>query len=392
MRVDSAAPPNEWIDVRGRRWSVELPPQHVVLRSNGERIDVPATQWQTDVYIASHADGYIVRFERFDSALGFMLTREQALPLLTHLGVSPARQIVARAETPPAAQALLWPKVSPLAVWALICSSLVFVPVLGLLPAVATIILLALHRARVRRSAASSHSRGLCVAAFVFLVAGAAVSALATWGFLQQRPFEGGGTPIVNANGRNVAAIVYGLFVVLLSLSVHEAAHAITAWWLGDGLAKSLGRVTLNPLSHIDPFGTVLLPALLSWAGGPVFGYARPVPVHVEPLPRWRRAHILIALAGPGSNLLLACASLLLLLGLGCIVATISGSTIVNFSDPDVAAPVTAGGLPLGFLIGPICLILKLSFFTNVAFSSTCFPPPWDVSMAPSDLSGFSCF
>jgi len=367
MSVDPAATPNEWIDARGRHWSVELPPEHVVLHSDGQTIEVPAAQWRADVYIAPHGDGFIVRFERFDSSLGFMLTREQAMPLLAHLGVPTARQVASQEEAPAAPQSLLWPTVSPLAIWALICSSLVFVPVLGLLPAAATIILLVLHRARVRRSAAYSHSRAVCVAAFVFLVAGAMVSALATWGLLEQRPFQDA-SPAATTDGKNVAAIVFGLFVVLLSLSVHEAAHAITAWWLGDGLAKSLGRVTLNPLSHIDPFGTVLLPALLSWAGGPVFGYARPVPVHVEALPRWRRAHILIALAGPGSNLLLACASLALLLALGCLTAEAGGS-IVNFSNADLTAPVTAPELPLGFVIGPLCMVLRLSFFTNVALA-----------------------
>jgi Zn-dependent protease len=160
------------------------------------------------------------------------------------------------------------------------------------------------------------------------------------------------------------------MFVVLLSLTVHEAAHAITAWWLGDGFARSLGRVTLNPMAHIDPFGTILLPILLITAGAPAFGYARPVPVRVETLPRYRRAHILIAIAGPGSNLLLACASLLLLLGVTCgLRLVVPGASVTHLASLDLEAPVTAAGFAFAAAFGPLCMILKLSFVINVALA-----------------------
>ena len=94
---------------------------------------------------------------------------------------------------------------------------------------------------------------------------------------------------------------------MFFALSFHEAAHAITALWLGDDLARSMGRVTLNPMSHVDPFGTVLLPILLAWSGMPIFGYARPVPVRVESLRNHRRAHILISLAGVPAIVRLCC-------------------------------------------------------------------------------------
>ncbi len=287
MNDNAHASPMDWIDVQGRRWRLELPAGRIVLRSDAEAIEVPAAQWRSDVYVAAHGEGFIVRFEGFDSAVGFVVTRAQALPLLAHLGARMPSDAAAREEPAAPAAPLLWPKVSPLAVWALICSSLVFVPVLGLLPALATVVLLLVHRLRVRRSAAYRHSRRLCTVAFIFLVVGAVVSAAATLGITRQGSDRGEAVAFTaSTEARNIAAIVYGLFVVLLSLSVHEAAHAISAWWLGDGLAKSLGRVTLNPLAHIDPFGTVLLPALLAWANAPVFGYARPVPVQVESLPR----------------------------------------------------------------------------------------------------------
>ena len=66
--------------------------------------------------------------------------------------------------------------------------------------------------------------------------------------------------------------MIAGGIVVLLSLSVHECAHAITAWWLGDDYARSVGRVTLNPFAHIDWFGTIILPAILMWYGMCPFG------------------------------------------------------------------------------------------------------------------------
>lgn len=102
---------------------------------------------------------------------------------------------------------------------------------------------------------------------------------------------------------------------VLIAITFHEAAHGWTAWRLGDDTAYRLGRVTFNPFRHIDPFGTVLLPALLLFASGGrmMFGFAKPVPVNFSGLGRPRRDMVLVAAAGPGSNLLLALLSALLL-------------------------------------------------------------------------------
>ncbi len=363
----------EWVDVRGKRWGVELPSQRIVLRCEAETIEISAAQWRRDLYIAAHGSGFIVRVERFDSPLGFLLTRGQTEPLLAHLGVveaAPGEEAQPESKTP--AAPLLWPKVSPLAVWALICSALAFIPLVGLLPGMATVALLVVHRKRVRRSAAYAHSRALCRVAFVFLVAGSAVSALATAGVMGYGGAASGSSLFGETvgKGHDARMAVLAVVVVLLSLSVHEAAHAITAWWLGDGLARSLGRVTLNPLAHIDPFGTILLPAVLAWAGAPMFGYARPVPVNVANVPRWRRAHILISLAGPGSNLLLASASLLLLLAIGCGARFfVDDAAITQFVNRDVTAPLSATGFVLAWVVGPLCNLLHLSFIVNVALA-----------------------
>ena len=95
---------------------------------------------------------------------------------------------------------------------------------------------------------------------------------------------------------------------VLIAVTFHEAAHGWVAWRLGDDTAYRLGRVTFNPLSHIDLFGTILLPALMLFASGGkmMFGFAKPVPVNFAGLGHPRRDMVLVALAGPGSNLLLA--------------------------------------------------------------------------------------
>ncbi len=97
---------------------------------------------------------------------------------------------------------------------------------------------------------------------------------------------------------------------VLLAITLHEAAHGWVAWRLGDDTAKRLGRVTFNPIRHVDPFGTVLLPSLLLFSGAPfLFGWAKPVPVNFGRLHRPRQDMVLVAAAGPAINIALATAS-----------------------------------------------------------------------------------
>src|SRR5262252_6867153 len=98
---------------------------------------------------------------------------------------------------------------------------------------------------------------------------------------------------------------VIEFIVLLLSLSVHESAHAWTADRLGDPTARFLGRVSLNPIVHIDPFGTLLLP-IIGMFNGFMFGWAKPVPVSVNRLRNPSRDYMLVSAAGPLSNLLLA--------------------------------------------------------------------------------------
>ena len=113
----------------------------------------------------------------------------------------------------------------------------------------------------------------------------------------------------------DMAALLYDastwVLPVLFAITLHEASHGYVAWRLGDDTAYRMGRVTFNPLKHVDPFGTVVLPALLFITGGFLFGWAKPVPVNFKRLNRPRRDMVLVAAAGPASNLVLAAISAL---------------------------------------------------------------------------------
>jgi Zn-dependent protease len=104
----------------------------------------------------------------------------------------------------------------------------------------------------------------------------------------------------------NFAQIFISFAVLLFSLTVHEMAHAWTADRLGDSTARQLGRVSLNPLVHADPIGTVLFPLIALITGAPIIGWAKPVPVDTRALNHPRRDYVLVAAAGPASNLVLA--------------------------------------------------------------------------------------
>ena len=114
--------------------------------------------------------------------------------------------------------------------------------------------------------------------------------------------------------GIDFADLFIKFVVLLLSLTVHEAAHAITADRLGDPTARLLGRVSLNPAVHVDPIGTLLFPLIALLTNVPVLGWAKPVPVNITRLRgHWKRKFMLIAAAGPASNVVLAIAASLLL-------------------------------------------------------------------------------
>ena len=114
-------------------------------------------------------------------------------------------------------------------------------------------------------------------------------------------------------NNIDPIAVAISFGVLLLSLTIHEAAHAWTADKLGDPTARVLGRVSLNPLVHIDWIGTVLLPIIAAVSNLPLIGWAKPVPVVLRNLRHPRRDFMIVAAAGPISNLLQALVAALLL-------------------------------------------------------------------------------
>jgi len=107
-------------------------------------------------------------------------------------------------------------------------------------------------------------------------------------------------------SGNVLWEIATWLIPLIIAIVFHEVSHGLVANALGDPTAKQRGRLTFNPLKHIDPFGTVLLPMVLAITGAPVFGWAKPVPVVSKRLRNPRTDMVLVALAGPGMNLLLA--------------------------------------------------------------------------------------
>lgn len=99
--------------------------------------------------------------------------------------------------------------------------------------------------------------------------------------------------------------LIFSIAVLVMSVVIHEVAHGAVAGWLGDPTARLAGRLTLNPLKHLDLFGSIILPGLMAVVGGPVFGWAKPVPYNPHNI-RARYGEALVAAAGPLSNIFLA--------------------------------------------------------------------------------------
>jgi Zn-dependent protease len=130
----------------------------------------------------------------------------------------------------------------------------------------------------------------------------------------------------------DVAQIFIAFIVLLFSLSVHECAHAWTADRLGDPTARLLGRVSLNPWVHADLIGTVLFPLVAMVSNAPLIGWAKPVPVNVRRLRHHQRDYVLVAAAGPASNLVIA-----ITVAIGLRLLPVSPVTL---GEPNISVPV----------------------------------------------------
>jgi Zn-dependent protease len=159
----------------------------------------------------------------------------------------------------------------------------------------------------------------------------------------------------------NIGSVLIQFAVLLFSLSIHEASHAWMAERCGDYTARYLGRVTLNPLAHMDPLGTFVFPLLQMITGAPLIGWAKPVPINPVHLKDPHRDQIRISLAGPGSNLIAAAGSFTLLVGMKLLFPQIDG-ILINL--------VITGRIPQqnGILV-PLLGILYFSFVINLALA-----------------------
>lgn len=159
-----------------------------------------------------------------------------------------------------------------------------------------------------------------------------------------------------------IASLLTSALAVIIGIVVHESAHALAAYLLGDKTAQSRGRISLNPLNHIDPFGTIILPILMILAGDPVFAFAKPVPVYLNNLKHPKRDEVLVSLAGPASNIILACLGAVMMRLLGNIAAS---STLI-----------WGGALAVlvNFVVTFISVNLSLAFFNLIPL------PPLDGS------------
>jgi Zn-dependent protease len=161
----------------------------------------------------------------------------------------------------------------------------------------------------------------------------------------------------------NVVVIFFEIVVLILAFSVHECAHAWTAWRLGDPTARMLGRVTLNPIKHLDPIGSIVFPLISLVYGGFLIGWAKPTPVTGRNFKNYRRDDILVTLAGPASNLLSATIALILLIVIKHMLpggdASIATAMAIAMHIPGVATE----GLPTLF---PIALFLYFVISINL--------------------------
>lgn len=177
----------------------------------------------------------------------------------------------------------------------------------------------------------------------------------------------------------NIGNLVIFFIVLLFSLSFHEAAHAWTSLRFGDDTGKLQGRITLNPIAHIDPIGTILFPLLSSIGGIPLLGWAKPV--QTNPL-LWRdktKANIMVSAAGPLSNFILATIAFIIVK-----VLILSGVLFLNGGYYDLVKPVS--GQPT--FMAPLAVFLSVMLLLNVMLGVFNFipVPPLDGSHILEEL------
>lgn len=161
------------------------------------------------------------------------------------------------------------------------------------------------------------------------------------------------------------SAVTY-LLILFILFSMHEYGHAYTAWKLGDDTAKNLGRVTLNPIAHLDLFGSIILPAILLLQQSDFFfGWAKPVPVDRRNFKNPRRDDMIVSFAGPAVNLMVSMATVIVL-GLVVVFVRVLWPETISLNLADPSSPISMAGLPAAKLILVIISFLKQLFYTSL--------------------------
>lgn len=198
----------------------------------------------------------------------------------------------------------------------------------------------------------------------------------------------------------NILSLLIILVIVVSSVVLHELAHGLVAYWLSDDTAKEAGRLSLNPLKHIDPIMSILVPVVLYMIGAPVFGGAKPVPINYRKL-KWNEwGMALVALAGPLTNFLLAFVSFLIghfigwlygtggetlffifrelmLVNLGFMlfnlipVPPLDGSRVLYALSPDAVRDFLSKIEPYGFIIVYLLILLFGEVFSSLMINGT---------------------
>jgi Zn-dependent protease len=185
-----------------------------------------------------------------------------------------------------------------------------------------------------------------------------------------------------------ITSAMLSILILIILFALHEYGHAYAAWKLGDDTAKNLGRLTLNPIAHLDLFGSIILPGiLLLQQSGIIFGWAKPVPVNPENFQNPKRDHMLVAFAGPAVNFIISIVCFVILGFLMLLVRLLwPGTLSLNLADP--FSSVSVAGPPLAQWIVYMIIILKHTFYVSLLLG--CFNlipiPPLDGSWILSGL------